>query len=283
MKLFGIPLGGIDKQYTRGEFYPGAFQFFFELSKFNQKSSENPIPRVAVLTARARELLFALALKPADKLCSAFSKTGKENGVDWGVALEHVYYGSVVEWILQDRKGLRKFNNFDLMICSEENSNGHTPSYIFIGDTGERDEDAGERIIRKHGKSTVKAIFLHAVTDNKDRSTLCVPDDRIYKGVPIYYFRTYVGAAGKACKQGLIDSRGLLRVIEAAKEDVEMKENAKLKPTVLLKGGYPFNKDIKASKRAELENDIDIALALNGKAEAKRASIDVPAFMNFGK
>ncbi len=62
-----------------------------------------------------------------------------------------------------------------------------------------------------------------------------------------------------------------------------MKENAKLKPTVLLKGGYPFNKDIKASKRAELENDIDIALALNGKAKAKRASIDVPAFMNFGK
>ena len=282
MKLFGVPLGGIDKQYSRGEFYPGAFQFFFELSKFNQKSSKNPIPRVAVLTARARELLFVLALKPTDKLCSTFSRIGKENGVDdWGVAQEHVYYGSVVEWVLSERKGLRKFMNFDLMISSEENKSGDKPNYIFIGDTGERDEDAGERIIRKHGKSTIKAVFLHAVTDKKDRSKLRVPEDRVYRGVPIYYFRTYVGAAGKACKQGLINQSGLLRVVDAAREDVEIKEKAKLKPTALLKGGYPFDKDIKASRRSELESDIAMALKLNGKTKAKDTPIGVPAFMNF--
>ena len=97
VKLFGIPLGGIDRQYSRGEFYPGAFQFFYELSQFNTKKSA--VPRVAVLTARAKELLFALALKPTDKLCKGFQKVGEANGnPDWGIALEHVYYGSVIEW-----------------------------------------------------------------------------------------------------------------------------------------------------------------------------------------
>ena len=98
LKLFGVPLGGVDIQYNRGEFYPGAFQFFFELSAHNRKSNFD-IPKVAVLTARAKEFLFALALKPKDKLCSAFRKIGVANGYPgWGVSLEHVYYGSVAEW-----------------------------------------------------------------------------------------------------------------------------------------------------------------------------------------
>jgi len=98
VKLFGVPLGGIDTQYSRGEFYPGAFQFFFELSAHNRKTTMD-IPKVAVLTARAKEFLFALALKPADKLCSAFRNIGEANGYPtWGIALEHVYYGSVAEW-----------------------------------------------------------------------------------------------------------------------------------------------------------------------------------------
>lgn len=101
VKLFGVPLGGIDIQYKRGEFYPGAFQFFFELSAHNRKSKLD-IPKVAVLTARAKEFLFALALKPKDKLCSAFRKIGDANGYPgWGVSLEHVYYGSVAEWLVQ--------------------------------------------------------------------------------------------------------------------------------------------------------------------------------------
>ena len=154
-------------------------------------------------------------------------------------------------------------------------------------ETGERDEDASERIIRKHGKSTIKAIFLHSVTDVKDRSMLQVPEDRIYMGVPIYYFRTYVGAAGKACKQGLINPSGLLRIIDAARNDVDIKENTKLKPSVLFKGGYPFNKEIKASRRTELESDIAMALKLNGKSSSNKVSnersvVGVPAFVNFG-
>ena len=47
-------MGGIDTQYPRGQYYPGAFQFALELSRFGVPADRDPA-RVAVLTARARE------------------------------------------------------------------------------------------------------------------------------------------------------------------------------------------------------------------------------------
>jgi hypothetical protein len=72
----------LQTQFRRGEFYPGAFQFAFELSSIGKKT----IPEnVAVLTARAKEFKFALALKPGDKICSAYNAVGKSNGFgEWG-------------------------------------------------------------------------------------------------------------------------------------------------------------------------------------------------------
>ena len=61
-RLVGIPLGGIDAQYERGEFYPGVFQFALELAAHGTPKNQPPLP-VAVLTARAKEFLFALELK----------------------------------------------------------------------------------------------------------------------------------------------------------------------------------------------------------------------------
>ena len=70
VKIGGVALGGIDVQYDRGEFYPGVFQFMWELSlysvKLNQRYYEEHAyekeggnilltkltpPKVAVLTA----------------------------------------------------------------------------------------------------------------------------------------------------------------------------------------------------------------------------------------
>jgi hypothetical protein len=80
---------------------------------------------------------------------------------------------------------------------------------------------AGERIAQKYGRSKVRAIFLHAVSDKKDEQVdHRLPQDRLTNGVPIYYFRTYVGAAAKACKNQLISRDGLQRVIEAARADL---------------------------------------------------------------
>jgi len=49
---------------------------------------------------------------------------------------------------------------------------------------------------------------------------LKLPRDRECNGVPIYYFRTYVGAAVKAYNANMITSDAVGRVISAAKIDM---------------------------------------------------------------
>jgi len=93
-------------QYNRGVFYPGAFQFAFELTHTSYKNlkpssaASNPLPpKVAVLTARATEFKFALAIKPYDKISSAYKSIGETRGFEnWGIG--QVYYGSAKERIL---------------------------------------------------------------------------------------------------------------------------------------------------------------------------------------
>ena len=228
----------IDTHFKRGDFYPGVSQFVLELSVAN-RNTKNP-PKVAVLTARAREFLFALALKPADKLCTAFRRIGLQNGLsDWGIG--EVYYGSVVEWILQNRKGLRKFNNFEIMLRKDA-IEGVRDQYVLIGDTGEKDEDAGLRIARLYPQR-IKAVFLHAVTGKKDRSSFIVPEDKVVNGIPFLYFQTYVGAAVKAKNIGLLDASAVERVIRQARIDLSAKEA----------------KSVDSTRWIELERDIALA------------------------
>ena len=97
--LAGIPLGGVDTQYQRGVFYPGVFRFLLALSKHNLPEDVPPL-NVAVLTARAQELKWALQLKPTDSLCMALAACGVREGYPaW--SFEKVMYGSVREWVLQ--------------------------------------------------------------------------------------------------------------------------------------------------------------------------------------
>jgi len=260
LNILGIALGGIDVQFKRGEFYPGVFQFLLELSKGMSVSKSFCPEKVAVLTARAREFKFALALKPKDKLCTAFREVGKRNGfLNWGIG--PVYYGSVAEWILQERKGLRKFVNFEKMMRDDAMCSGRgAKKYILVGDTGEKDEDAGERIIAKYPRA-VAAVFLHVVSKEKDRSRVVLPRDRQINGVPILYFRTYVGAAQKAMQTNLITQDGLMRVIKAARQDLLSKSTGKLLPRPV------------ASQAAELEQDI--ASAISAKENRFRLSFRV--------
>ena len=102
--LAGIPLGGVDTQYQRGDFYPGVFRFLLALSKHNLPEDVPPL-NVAVLTARAQELKWALQLKPTDSLCKALVACGVREGYPaW--SFEKVMYGSVREWVLQVRHSL---------------------------------------------------------------------------------------------------------------------------------------------------------------------------------
>ena len=84
------------------------------------------------------------------------------------------------------------------MLRKDDSSPKPVGRYILIGDTGEKDEEAGERIAEKY-PNRLRAVFLHCVSGSEDRSKMPkMPSDRVVNGVPVYYFRTYVGAAYKA-------------------------------------------------------------------------------------
>jgi hypothetical protein len=220
VKIGEIALGGIDTQYERGEFYPGVFQFMFELSISSFESEgiapEDGLapPKVAVLTARAEEFKLALELKEDSKLAKAFRKTGQDYGVEqWG--LGPVLYGSVAEWIIQDRKGLRKFSNFERLI--NQDPTGEIMEYVYVGDTGELDQEAGETMLREYPE-VVKAVFLHVVSEMPRPS---IPESKLINGRPVVFFRTYVGAAVIACKLGLISESAMMRIVAAAQQALE--------------------------------------------------------------
>jgi hypothetical protein len=216
VNVAGVALGGIDVQYERGDLYPGVVQFMLELSQYQGEGREltRTPPKVAILTARAQEFKLALELnKPTSKLARAFVETGQAASVpNWG--LGPVLYGSVAEWVLQTKKGLRKFNNFERLL--QQDLTGTILQYIYVGDTGELDQEAGETMLREYPE-VVKAVFLHVVTQDPSPPVI-IPPPKLINGRPILFFRTYVGAAAMATQLGFMRGDGLLRVVEAAKD-----------------------------------------------------------------
>ena len=125
-------------------------------------------------------------------------------------------YGSVKEWIFKSQKSNRKFENLKKLLVHDQ-QHSKIRDYIFIGDTGEKDEDASEKMIRMYPKS-MKAVFLHIVSN---RLGAAIPRDRVLKDTPIYYFRTYVGAATKAYVGKLISADAVTSIINAAIIDIK--------------------------------------------------------------
>lgn len=291
-RLFGRKLAGIDTQFKRGEFYPGVTQFVLELAHasridfggFNRRSVPSSCDlsdpsKLCVLTARPKELKFALALKPTCKVAKAFETCGTACGkTSWGMG--DVHYGSLMEVIRSSRRGWRKFNTFEQMVAADEQK-GDSRQYVFIGDTGDRDEDAAERMAAKYPHK-LRAVFLHAVYPAPTVATpggqggamvgtaaaagpnggaregavrpnsgngaghisspalasvgkndqhvwsrqgnATVPADRCVNGVPVYYFRTYIGAAAKAYNANLLSAAAVRRVALQAARDMRQHE-----------------------------------------------------------
>lgn len=116
VNVAGVTLGGIDVQYERGDIYPGVAEFMFEICRYDLPPADASCPpKIAVLTARAEEFKVALEIKENSKLAVVMRSAGERAGVQgWGVG--PVLYGSVAEWIVQFRKGLRKFTNFERLL-----------------------------------------------------------------------------------------------------------------------------------------------------------------------
>ncbi|CAM9315505.1 unnamed protein product, partial [Sphacelaria rigidula] len=205
---------------ARGTFYPGVFQFNLELARHRVPPWQEPLS-VAVLTARAREFLFALEIGDSHEISRQFRKCGDGNDLkSWGRG--PVLYGSVKEWICASRKSIRKARNFGKLVEDDGMGGRGRPTgveggYVFIGDTGEGDPRAGELMSSEYPER-LRAVFLHVVSDAARQDRVRVPLDKEVNGVPFVYFRTYVGAAVKAVRLGLIDKTGLNNVIAEAKQ-----------------------------------------------------------------
>jgi hypothetical protein len=91
---------------------------------------------------------------------------------------------------------------------------------------------------------------LHVVSsDAEDISAgLSIPSSKLINGRPLVFFRTYVGAATKACCLGLLDGDGLMRVVEEAQNELKTQ-------------GVPEE----SSKWMDLERDIDDAYRTLGE------------------
>lgn len=205
-----------------------------------QSSPASPLipAKVAILTARAEEFKAVLELKENSSIAQAFRKVGERYGIHgWG--LGPVLYGSVAEWIIQDRKGLRKFTNFERLL--EQDPTGSIMQYVYVGDTGELDQQAGETMLREYPE-VVKAVFLHVVSKVR-RSEIAIPPPKIINGRPLVFFRTYVGAALAATQLGLMTTAGLEHVMEASCEKLALE---------------PRNSD----KWMDLQRDLDRAYLL---------------------
>jgi len=230
VKFGEIALGGVDTQYARDIIYPGAMQFIFELSKHGagigggSGRRGSGLMNFGVLTARAEELKFALEIKYDNPLAVRARSVGKKSGEEgWGMG--PVMYGSIAEWIVQGNKGRRKFDNFQQLKerdVQELGDIGQSIKYIFLGDTGEYDEEGGVRMLQSHPDS-VLAVFLHVVSDEpeetrvrrlRDKAQGQIFERRYVRGRPVCYFRTYVGAAVEAYKCGLLSKNAVGRVVE---------------------------------------------------------------------
>lgn len=210
LNVAGVALGGIDVQYERGVVYPGVSEFMFHLSTTNVGTPA----KVAILTARAEEFKAALELKASSSLARKFAQAGERAGVSgWGIG--PVLYGSVAEWVIQDRKGLRKFTNFERLL--QQDPTGEILRYVYVGDTGELDQQAAETMLREYPE-LVQAVFLHVVSG--ELGDVYIPPPKLINGRPVIFFRTYVGAALAAVELGLMNREGLVQVIEAAKQSL---------------------------------------------------------------
>lgn len=211
LNVAGVALGGIDVQYERGVVYPGVAEFMFHLSSANVATPA----KVAILTARAEEFKAALELKASSSLARKFAQAGERAGVSgWGIG--PVLYGSVAEWVIQDRKGLRKFTNFERLL--QQDPTGEVLRYVYVGDTGELDQQAAETMLREYPE-IVQAVFLHVVSG--EMGDVFIPPPKLINGRPVIFFRTYVGAALAAVELDLMPREGLLQVIEAATKSLE--------------------------------------------------------------
>ena len=114
----------------------------------------------------------------------------------------------------------RKFLNFQILVERFPQS-----SFVFVGDTGELDGQAGELMCYKYPE-LMACVLLHVV------GTSDVPSSYEVNGVPVRFFRTYVGAADICHALGLLDRGAVDRVCDRALMEASVYDDSRREDVV---------------------------------------------------
>ncbi|GAB5363207.1 hypothetical protein AAMO2058_000863800 [Amorphochlora amoebiformis] len=207
---------GIDAKFDHHTLYPGVLAFYKELDLGLAPSSNGEWPshwkgNLAFLSARPH-VYKDWSQKKSYKLFQLLKTKHKLHTMPTLLAGELF---SSFQMFRGDFEPMaqKKYQNY-----SEYASLYPEYTFVFIGDNGQGDVTAAEKMIERDGKR-VESVFIHKVQDLS--KTPGFTDDSLAKWerMGIIFFETYVGAALQACKRELISPRGLRTIaIEAVRE-----------------------------------------------------------------
>lgn len=203
-----------DRRYPRQTVYPGARQFYRELDQ-----------------GRPGDLVF-LTARPSFRWGVLENRTHRRLQ-SLGIESATVLSGSILHTL-----GNACIASYKFRMAAEHGRLFPEYQAVFIGDSGQGDVMAGQRM-RRESPQRVKAVFIHDVVATPES------ERQRYRAEGIYFFDTYVGAGVEAYHLGLIGADGLGRLAAAAVDEFRR---------------IPFESPAqREARRQELARDLDRA------------------------
>ena len=201
----------VDKSYPKKTVYPGVKQFYQELDRGAGPSAE-----------RSGDLGF-LTARPWDPVGIFENQTHKmlqEKGVPDATVLT----GDILHLLGNQNIANKKVDNF-----SEYKQQYPEYGYVFVGDSGQGDVMAAQKMLEMDKTQSVRGAFIHDVVNTPQAKR----DE--YRKQGVVFFDSYVGAAAEAFDKGLIHRDGMVRIAQSAisefkavKFDSEAQKQARL-------------------------------------------------------
>ncbi|DBA04627.1 TPA: hypothetical protein N0F65_012210 [Lagenidium giganteum] len=219
--------GWLDRRYPVHVLYPGVTDLYARISRgLIAAGKGDKMPSITFLTARPRGWLSVGRYLTVQHLNSL------------GVPKPTVLNGSVRGLISSKRIASLKLDNFTRYVTLFPEF-----QFVFFGDSGQGDALLASRLVQMFPDQVLGA-FIHDVTPGTKQTG----DGQLksfYQAQGIHFFNTYVGAAGAAHAKGLLSSKDVREVIDAAQAELEN-----------LSFVGPRAADLKKVRQQELRDDI---------------------------
>jgi len=208
---------GIDNKFEHHALYPGVLTFYKELDiGLADRPAEDEWPKswkgnLAFLSARPH-VYKDWSQKKSYQL---FNKLRKTHGLHTTPTLLAGELFSSFQMFRGDfdpmaNKKVQNFLEFSALYPEY--------TFVFIGDNGQGDVSAAEKMIQSH-KDRIEAVFIHKVQDLTKTPGFKDGSIQLWEDLGIVFFETYVGAALEACKRKLLRPSGLQMVANKAVQE----------------------------------------------------------------